>query len=339
MSQSKDVFPALSGLPCRKCKILPVSGLLCVKCGSLSHPSCVKILKNIKLISDTQIICCDNVDGSSKNELDSVNLSLHSSPTNSTVDISVLIKKAMEPLLEEIKYLRAEIISLKESNIDLVKVLTSANVSDNKSLFSSKLKKVDPIPSSYVGQKRTEPMSKKPGFIISNHEKLHTRNENIRNDDKGCKQTSAVPQTPPSRTWHSEVEDSLSNVSVEEKWTVPRRSRRNRKKQPPPIIGTSVAASASESNFRSTYVKKAWFYVGKVNKETSSDDVKSYISGKLPSDEVTVDKLNTQGSYQSFRVGVKFAYKDTLFKEEFWPQGVVVRRFNFSTKSFLEKTT
>ena len=62
-SQCKDVSSNPSGIIlCKKCKAMPAAGLTCIKCNSLNHPSCAKLLRNVKFLSETTIICCDNAD-------------------------------------------------------------------------------------------------------------------------------------------------------------------------------------------------------------------------------------------------------------------------------------
>ncbi|KAJ3666875.1 hypothetical protein Zmor_002302 [Zophobas morio] len=47
-------------LPCKKCKALPAGGMVCIKCNSLNHPSCVKLLKNIQILDKSSVICCND---------------------------------------------------------------------------------------------------------------------------------------------------------------------------------------------------------------------------------------------------------------------------------------
>ncbi|KAK4885823.1 hypothetical protein RN001_002094 [Aquatica leii] len=53
---------------CKKCKNYAQSGLECVKCQTVSHVSCVKLLKNVIKIDDKFINCCGNVDNNLKME-------------------------------------------------------------------------------------------------------------------------------------------------------------------------------------------------------------------------------------------------------------------------------
>lgn len=37
---------------------MPVNGLKCVQCESIFHPGCIKYLKDIIKISDSEVVCC-----------------------------------------------------------------------------------------------------------------------------------------------------------------------------------------------------------------------------------------------------------------------------------------
>ena len=339
MSQSKDVFSGLPTIPCKKCKSLPITGLRCVRCGSLSHPSCVKLLKNVKIISETQIVCCDSDDGMSKNEnnyLTPQPVDASSINNSDNDNILMLINVAMQPLLQKIEMLRKEVYDLKENNKDLVRLLTNnGNVPSFASKFPSKPISAHTNKCKYEDLNKPDPSLKKQIPVIRNVDKASKRNE-----DNECIQKSADDTKQTEQTLGSSDEDGhFLDTEKENPWVEPKRRSKNKKKPQFSITGTSQYNADAGNNFKSTYVKKAWYYVGKVSQETDIDAVKSYICDKLSSEDVTVEKLPVKGSYQSFRVGVLFAFKDVLFKEEFWPQGVTVRRFNFASKSFLVKTT
>ena len=62
MSQVTDGLPSALNKNCRKCKNPAKSGPKCVVCGAISHPSCVKEMKSIKVIDDKLIKCCEKSD-------------------------------------------------------------------------------------------------------------------------------------------------------------------------------------------------------------------------------------------------------------------------------------
>lgn len=79
---------------------------------------------------------------------------------------------------------------------------------------------------------------------------------------------------------------------------------------------------------------KCGFMLGKFQICTvNSGMIQRYISKKLSLDEpvtgLVVEQLKTVGHNNSFKVGVHAHYYDAMNNSEFWPSGVVIRRFNF----------
>lgn len=52
--------------------------------------------------------------------------------------------------------------------------------------------------------------------------------------------------------------------------------------------------------------KKGWLYVGSIkNKDATSEMIVDYLKVEdIPSDQITVEKLDSKGEYSSFRVGI-----------------------------------
>ncbi|EFA12253.1 hypothetical protein TcasGA2_TC016114 [Tribolium castaneum] len=94
-----------------------------------------------------------------------------------------------------------------------------------------------------------------------------------------------------------------------------------------------------EQNFAAKPNKKAWIYLGKVKPDTDEDVIRNYISRKLPeADELIVEKLNSAGKNESFKIGINFVFKDNISSAGIWPVGVLIRRFHFGKKPFLGET-
>lgn len=96
-------------------------------------------------------------------------------------------------------------------------------------------------------------------------------------------------------------------------------------------ITTGTVVTEENAAFRARPIKM-WVYVGKVREGVSVDVVKKYVMDKCKTtnlNDVTVRQLQTGGKSTSFQVGVHPKYYEELKLGEFWPAGVVVRRFNF----------
>lgn len=259
MSQNKDVSPGLPVLPCKKCKIMPVAGLTCIKCGSLSHPSRVKLLKNVKTISETRINCCDNSDNFD-------NSVLQSQPDELLIPQSqfeILITKAIEPLLMQIESLRNDVRNLKESNVELVRLLTCPSMVNSQQMQQLK------------------------SYYVTNSEKSINFSES----------EVSAPKNPVFSHTKNEYRVGKKYVNTRDK--------------------KATADNPTQD----------------IMSSSSRDKPKDKIVYKDVQDDDWVISVN--GIYEAFKLGVPFEYKDLVLKEDFWPQGVSIRRFNFPKNSFL----
>nr|CAI5817665.1 unnamed protein product [Callosobruchus analis] len=109
---------------------------------------------------------------------------------------------------------------------------------------------------------------------------------------------------------------------------------RTRKMQKWPISGTSdaVVGTASVSTTNSNFAgapRKLWIYVGKCLPNSTEEAVRRHLEEKLPEHNFNVVKLNSKGTYSSYRVEADLGLKDELYAPSFWPSGVIVKRFKF----------
>lgn len=47
---------------CTRCKNLARGGIKCMRCGKISHTSCINKLKSVKFLDDDKIVCCPDPD-------------------------------------------------------------------------------------------------------------------------------------------------------------------------------------------------------------------------------------------------------------------------------------
>lgn len=79
--------------------------------------------------------------------------------------------------------------------------------------------------------------------------------------------------------------------------------------------------------------RKAWLYLGKINKGCKEDDVVNFLTTKFPENKIQpiVEKISREESTSSsFKLGIDFELLEKVNKEDFWPKGVMVKRFFFS---------
>lgn len=188
----------------------------------------------------------------------------------------------MKPLLDEIKTLRVEVANLKESNCDLIRLLTNPKF-DSHSAFDqvesgNSVQFIEICPLSL--------QHKSYASVVKNLEKLDLY--------KNGKQT-----TP-------------ANNSSANDFSKTTKSRRNRKTQ------EIIIGSANSSDDCAQKSKKAWLYIGRVQSNTPVEKTNDYITKRIPNiGKIIVEKLDSKDVNSSFKLDVDFSFKDTVSKDSF----------------------
>lgn len=120
---------------------------------------------------------------------------------------------------------------------------------------------------------------------------------------------------------HSVVNDGFSVVT--------RRKRKNRSD----VIGSKKLDNSEGSLIGAD--RRMWLYVGRTSAQTNEQVVLDYLSLNTGIKDFEVTKLPSRGIYPSFKVSAPFSVKEKLQDPDFWPSGVLTRRFNFRRSDFL----
>ena len=113
-------------------------------------------------------------------------------------------------------------------------------------------------------------------------------------------------------------DQEVDEVRETEKWNVIQ-SRRPRQ---------GLRSGKEDENLQAAE-RKAWLYIGKLKKNTTSDTVTRYLERNGIQGETTCEELHTLGDKKAFKVGFPFHHLKEAELPEFWPQGIIVRRFRF----------
>lgn len=97
------------------------------------------------------------------------------------------------------------------------------------------------------------------------------------------------------------------------------------------LVGSNTASASSAFTGAE---RRLWLYVGRTSEGTAEQAVLGHMREKYPDDEFTATKLAFKGKYPSFKVGAPLRLKEDLQNPDFWPSGVIVRRFNFKAPVF-----
>lgn len=92
-----------------------------------------------------------------------------------------------------------------------------------------------------------------------------------------------------------------------------------------------TAPSQPDDTFRAK-PSKMWLYVGRALETVTERDVLEHLRKgcRITSeDEIVVKRLASKGRSSAFQVGIDPGYYSQVLRGEFWPAGIVVRKFIF----------
>lgn len=94
-------------------------------------------------------------------------------------------------------------------------------------------------------------------------------------------------------------------------------------------VPTPQVAVGSDQDSFAAVARRAYLYVGNVNPGASKDSIVGYIRNRAPEVDFVVDELpkREEALSRAFKLTVDFTLLEKFNKADFWPQGVVVKRF------------
>lgn len=226
----------------------------------------------------------------------------------SEADIREIMKGAMKEhadrLEKIIDSLKNEIIELKQSNIQLLELVTKI-VNPNDSL--------DPeISLTSAG---------------SSLETIVERNDSGTSD---C-QTNKTESAQSSFEGLSRIKLTNHNV-VDKKIRLNKRTKDMKSQRQQNIVIGEKRKKENEDiepGFR-TRESKLWLYVGRCDPKTEVSQLNEYLKANSPNYNFEIHKLESKDStYSSFRVGAHKDLHDVLYDANYWPQGILIKRFRF----------
>lgn len=216
-----------------------------------------------------------------------------STSDQSIKDYLITINKCVQQLQETVKHLSNEVQILRESNIDLIKLLTSNSniIKEKKDVISENLDEV-------VFANTSLESTSSVNTVV---EKRVT----LKKDPKKDSQAS---------TDNNNIQGSI---------------KKNRNKQNINTNKKIIGESSESSNTFAASSPRLWVYVGRCRADTEVKDVETYISTRIPNGNVNVEKLQSKGSNSSFCVRIDSDLKEQIYDPKFWPKNIIVRRYKF----------
>lgn len=249
--------------------------------------------------------------------------------TSLTADISLQLES-------KISGLQAEVSVLRESNIDLIKLLT------NQNLLLQRPVSCNALPGTSQAQSVTRQKSptgstgnlsvplQRSGRSMSGSQRppqppnSSTSNPQSRTDSQytgaASSGSSGLPKTVPLKSSHQGVGSAAGSVQGgSARW----------KRHSTFVVGCAkqVNSKVTAANIQ----RKTSVFVSRLDRTVSTDDLHEYLRSTFGADETF--KLEEQtvksGDYRSYRVEASLDLLDRLLDPAYWPENVYIKKFRF----------
>ncbi|CAH0553095.1 unnamed protein product [Brassicogethes aeneus] len=305
---------------CKKCNLVPVTGLKCVKCKSVMHPGCIKYLKNIKEIDENTILCCESLDEKTKVNMADLDSSSDSITTVIENNMEVeYLKKLLTEKDNAINYLKDNIIALNEQ-IKMLNVLVNLQ---NPGVNQNHLCTHPPSMNEYPNKNKTK-YNDTTKAVNNSEKKTKTKNVNKTSNANTTKLTSSRENPITSAQVTTAILQTQTNNKMNELINLTKDDQKSSSANSK-IIGSNTSENVAAS-------EKLWLYVSKYKTTYTIDELNKFLQGKFPSNSFICKQVKNWGIYSSFRVAVDIELKENLLNPNFWPRGIEVSEYIFRTE-------
>lgn len=166
---------------------------------------------------------------------------------------------------------------------------------------------------------------------------IKTENKSLKNQNNSKNLKKAIEATSVANSDIAStrpVSDSEQRKHFESKKSVvdDRNCEREIAKKPNFVRGTGevpAVSVGSESNTFAAVARRAYFYIGNVNVNTKTDHICDYLRKKCPDQLFVLDELprREQAQSRAYKLTIDFTMMDRINDPQFWPQGIIVKKF------------
>lgn len=319
--------------PCKRCLKVAQTGPKCTKCGVVSHSSCVGLLKNIKVIDEKAIICCENdLQDNLQSISDSANSTKDAEPKR---DVSKMEISYLKELLGQkdliILNQNVAIKSLNEQ-IDLLNKINTLNSIMTKEPSSAPRKQLElPKPATAISKQVT---AAQPSLDVTpavaaaatTHLELSIPPVSCQKQQKQAeKKSKHISKSELSRAVHeAESLSKLQEIIHVNDGPFMEVTHKNKRKKNAPMIGQmDINNQASLKMIK----RHSFFHVYKTHPDTTVEELTTFLKPTFP--DVVCDKLNSMYPhyYSSFKVTIDESDLEKAMKPSSWPKGAWVNKF------------
>ena len=317
---------------CDKCERQCKEDVACKVCRKTFHPSCLpkhmKQYHRSELNNESNITSISLPNAEMQSPENAQGLSLPTNMNDMLEYIKIVIQSEVGVLLQETRFLRAEVAELRAENKKLTCVINNFTEISNGADLSLKLP-VEPN-----GLRTHAPLPFGTGEISKNMERGVAEDSNVQHI-KQCENNHAslslsISEPLPVNQGSNQVDsmdngDILPEVISKDQWQSVNRRKRQRKR--PQVVGTASVSIDAPLRAASPRVH---LHVYKLHHSTTVDEVKAHLAtlGVSHSEIVKLESRRAE-DYASFRVSVAADQKDTVNDSAVWPRGTAIRRFFF----------
>ncbi|XP_045463871.1 uncharacterized protein LOC123673435 [Harmonia axyridis] len=293
------INPGISGDKSFKCCTKPCKVCICRNCSAIFHHSCTKRMKNIKIINEKTVECCEakNEDDNEgyRSEIKSLKMEIH------------YLKLLVEEMRDKNKKKKTDDNGIIVPIIEITeeKENNDKNWKQPKSSQSYASRVGAKVGSSNEPKEDIQQMTSQSKQInLSTQQRIITRRQKSMNENKmiGTNIEEAV-----KRYGNTEDGNQYQNRKV------------NKRR-----MGTIGTGRETGNKDFGGVQKKLWIYIYRVNKTYTEDKVHTYIKQKtgLADNKIWTKEIPVKGNgLNRFVVTAPLDKKELLYSSDFWPAG------------------
>lgn len=315
--------------PCRKCKIVAMSGPKCCRCDTVTHNGCVKYLKNVIHINSGEIVCCANEDLTSNeavtNTINGVEAD-HMRGKKVDGDLFPYIIQQKDILIKELY----DKIHLLHNQIELL----NENISLKNKFFASDKPAATKSLEQKTSSRASKPIRNKTDKTEAKNPTADGNSETTTNNETSIKSLKEETKLTMDRFINinsdmisSEQPVNINKLNISEGFQRVAYSKNKNKKLPQNSM--VIGRNTEILNSLKGVPKLVDLHLYRVAPNTTTENLTAFLKEDFP--EVSCEALKSKHPhiYSSFRIKVFEKNLQKVMDPNLWPEDACIRRFFF----------
>lgn len=305
--------------PCKRCKTVALSGLKCAKCDTVSHNSCVRIMKNVITIGNNEIICCESGQTVSDGDMDFFDAMDEKQMNKVDSHLFGYIIRQKDILIKEL-YDKIDLLRKQIELMNEIKTVKSSmpTVKDNR-------KNAERLETKTVNMSPTEKQ-------VNNEPERKNRNSQttIKTASAGLLETQTKLTMNKYIHIQDEAQCSKEPLHPQIDWTLVDRKKNktiNKQKSNHVSTRTVVGKNTDVSSSLKGVPKQVDLHVYRVAPNTDVETISNFLRKSFP--EVSCEALVPRypNLYSSFKIRIYEKHLERAMDPLVWPEDACVRPF------------